>query len=293
MNKAYGDDVSATEEGDTALVNEGVRITLKNQGVFAPQQSSASFGGSERYSRNKITAERLANYRIVYAAQLDVWEMPIARCEVLKFNSVSGAEAERVEDNLPITNVAPNIAQVPSAPDLDLVMKPICGICGSITTQGTSALNTTCTRCSNMLRRAHCHICDEVVYGLAWPCFACGHIIHSKCFQTWSAELTDNSHRFECPSGCGCDCTQHHELDLSIIDKDDLTKEEKNLKTKQLKSALKRTTRKAPREDDEDAWSRLTNFARYSGGGLSRGLSAAAKQSPVHRRPSLWNFKSR
>ncbi|KAK5735947.1 hypothetical protein LTR17_007782 [Elasticomyces elasticus] len=66
-------------------------------------------------------------------------------------------------------------------------------------------------------RKPECSICFAVAEKLLQVCPACLHTTHLRCLSDYAASMEDGED-FECPTGCGCQCTvlpyEHTELQL-------------------------------------------------------------------------------
>ncbi|KAJ9220514.1 hypothetical protein DTO027B5_3682 [Paecilomyces variotii] len=101
---------------------------------------------------------------------------------------------------------------------------------------GKTATNQSALKCPNckpvqpLPTRLPCIICGEIVDGMFTPCLNCGHLSCFECHQLWFSrppdELTGTStQNIEqkdstgvqfCPSGCGCNCSEHVVYKVSL-----------------------------------------------------------------------------
>ena len=153
-------------------------------------------------------------YREIYAHMLLVWDMPLARCDVLKHQrpqSVPGFSSK-------------SATGFPSL--LIAIGKSNSGFSNSIEgadsglafmTHSTSRTSESPQQHNDQRRTKYassgsamiCIMCAEIIRGLSSPCLACGHVLHTSCR---SAVLSQNfiaSEAGECVSGCGCRCVDH------------------------------------------------------------------------------------
>ncbi|KAI0432035.1 WD repeat-containing protein [Xylaria sp. FL1042] len=188
-------------------------------------------------SRNAI----YAGYRYTYAEMLQMWEQPLARLEVMKFNvlkdSPSTAHSALFKsaategfyssyhstDNLSsVSHTHPTVhppiavgkkeqlqALITSGRGID-----IRGICRVHeihldpirSTQDHAMVGGgvgTCERCKRTQKQLLCVFCREPIDALYPPCLACGCAIHDACLTEWHA-----AGQTECPAGDECDCVR-------------------------------------------------------------------------------------
>ncbi|KAI0552354.1 WD repeat-containing protein [Xylaria curta] len=188
-------------------------------------------------SRNAI----YAGYRYTYAEMLQMWEQPLARLEIMKFNvlkdSPSTAHSDLFKsagtegfyssyhstDNLSsVSHTHPTMhspiavgkkeqlsALIASGRGID-----IRGICRVHeihldpirSTQDHAMVGGgvgTCERCKRTQTQLFCVFCREPIDSLYPPCLGCGCAIHDACLAEWhEADET------ECPAGDECDCVE-------------------------------------------------------------------------------------
>ncbi|KAI1292392.1 WD repeat-containing protein [Xylaria venustula] len=188
-------------------------------------------------SRNAI----YAGYRYTYAEMLQMWEQPLARLEVLKFNvlkdSPSTAHSALFKsagtegfyssyhntDNLSSvshthpTSLSPIAvgkkeqlqALIVSGRGIDI--RGICRVheihLDPIRSTHDHAMVGggvgTCERCKSTQTQLFCVFCREPIDALYPPCLACGCAIHDACLAEWHA-----ADQIECPAGDECDCVR-------------------------------------------------------------------------------------
>lgn len=72
-----------------------------------------------------------------------------------------------------------------------------------------------------------CVICGEAVDGMLVPCLNCGHVCCFECHRLWFLRSEDGPDgQFDqsdeintlpfCPTGCGCNCSEHTEVDVPM-----------------------------------------------------------------------------
>lgn len=185
------------------------------------------------------------------------------------------------------------------------------------TTNGKVSTNQSALKCPNckpvqpLPTRLPCVICGEIVDGMFTPCLSCGHLSCFECHQQWFSrapdELTGNNTQNVarscansvqlCPSGCGCNCSEHVVYEVALppspaLEQDGDSRRSSRSRSRRRRSELSpggsssHVSLKAGHdEDDLDIWraSPFASLARGLGGGLSRGLTTKddKKDSPV------------
>ena len=173
-----------------------------------------------------------------------------------------------------------------------------------------------------------CVICSEVVDGMLIPCLSCGHVSCFDCHRRWFLRPADNfdippDHPDQtkalptCPTGCGCQCSEHIAVDVPMPSWENLppsprayspaahpaVTQVKHSRRRQSEPVVVDPSRKQPlqtkgvgqAEDDLDAWresSPFASLARGLGGGLSRGLQTKderKKNKSVAMAPNVKN----
>ncbi|CAG7927425.1 unnamed protein product [Penicillium olsonii] len=298
------------------------KVTFKNQDAFESD-------GPTRYSLLDHNKELLyRSYRAAYANLLALWDLPVQQSEVLKFGAVS----DRVDDmaashywnsSHPSTTEASLKEPQPAMNIQTLDFQRHCASCGhalqrSIFNKHPIAPDTpskrnqrkaAVRRCPNCRPRQAlptklpCVICGEVVDGMLIPCLSCGHVSCFDCHRLWflrPEDTFDSDHSEQtkslpaCPTGCGCQCSEHIAVDVPMpLETAPITPEyspaphpavtqAKNSRRRQSEPVVSDPSRKPlpPREvsrleDDMNVWEESSPFAslaRGLGGGLSRGL---------------------
>lgn len=179
---------------------------------------------------------RYAAYRYAYAEMLHMWNQPLARLEVMKFNVLKGARAGTAAgppdhdfhhvdagglSDAPTTHITPSSpillgkkeqlqALLSSGRGLDVT-----GICRVHETQLEPLEYTTstephaggavgtCDRCRKTQRQLRCVYCLEPVDALYPPCLSCGCASHAGCLAEWHA-----AGETVCPAGDECNCVE-------------------------------------------------------------------------------------
>ena len=144
--------------------------------------------------------------------------MPVARCEILKYNSVTthaGFQMPHyhqlgVEPNLPESDTK----HESESAGLEFIVR--CPMCGKLAQQKFVATlaRWQCDFCMRTRLRVPCSICNEAVDSLYKGCANCGHIAHFDCLEQWLAE--NGFVDVECETGCGCFCSEHPVMDVNF-----------------------------------------------------------------------------
>lgn len=297
-----------------------LKMTMKNQGAFGNGQAqNPPLLDPEKHWSYK-------SYRSEYANLLAVWGLPVQQCEVLKIgvppvNRPDLPLGPRRNRGLRVSFSPPTYPTEPHAPadnddDQNLEIQQHCPSCGHAlqlpissppTATGTASKRHTkrnyplrkCPRCSptqQLPSTLPCVICGEVVERMLIPCLSCGHVCCFACHRAWFWDATANGDHdgdeFEfCPTGCGCNCSEHTVLDAPMFcNPASPTAPDSELTYTSPHSIRSSLTRRpdsgtgagagaaepkvGQHEDDLDMWqvSPFASLARGLGGGLSRGL---------------------
>ena len=183
---------------DTARTSDFTSI-LKNQGHFHDE------GHAHFDFLDSSDEQRFATFREAYAELMHVWMLPIARCELLKYNDSQPPSQDRPYFDKAI----PSIRGLPAeSTRTSLAFKRNCTICAFISEADTSV--NRCPNCVRTLRPISCFFCNTFIHGLASPCLHCGHVLHHACRQA-----VNEAGIKECVSGCGCICSDHPVIEVS------------------------------------------------------------------------------
>ncbi|KAI1825032.1 WD repeat-containing protein [Xylaria intraflava] len=180
-----------------------------------------------------------AGYRYSYAEMLQMWEQPLVRLEIMKFNvlkdSPTTAHSElfrsagtegfyssyhSTENLSSISHAHPathSLIAVGKKEQLQALIASgrgidIRGICRVHeihldpirSTQDHATVGGgvgTCERCKHTQTQLLCVLCREPIDALYPPCLACGCAIHDACLAEWHA-----ANETECPAGDECEC---------------------------------------------------------------------------------------
>lgn len=205
----------------TTMVPINVAVILEDQSIF----------DDDGWMSNPLLDPQLSdlytNYRYAYAELLQIWEQPLARLEVMKFNILKedGAVNGLWEDkstgnggshNLPVKSSPiamgrqDNLqALLAAGRGLDII-----GLCRVHETQLEPQQYTTsdakvggavgtCDRCQLKQETLICVLCTEPVDALFPTCLACGCASHEDCLGEWHA-----AGEMFCPAGDECNCVE-------------------------------------------------------------------------------------
>ncbi|KAK6956242.1 hypothetical protein Daesc_001516 [Daldinia eschscholtzii] len=181
-----------------------------------------------------------AGYRHAYAEMLQMWNQPLARLEILKFNVLkddplgpqaisfasSGAtsfhEYHNVENmshssrshhgaNSPIVLGKKELLQLLITSDKGIDVTGICRIHETHldpirSTHASATLGGAvgaCDRCKRTQMQLLCVFCNEPIDALYPPCLSCGCASHEACIAQWH-----DAGETECPAGDECNCIE-------------------------------------------------------------------------------------
>ncbi|WZH49169.1 uncharacterized protein QYS62_010362 [Fusarium acuminatum] len=175
-----------------------------------------------------------ARYRYAYAEMLQMWNQPLARLEIMKFNSLkedmSGGHADDDFHDSATTHDGANgkgHGNHPNSSPIAMGKKDqlqallasgrgldVTGMCRIHEIQLDPLRYTTshskiggavgtCDRCHQTQSQLTCVYCLEPVDALFPPCLACGCASHEACLAEWHA-----AGETECPAGDECNCVE-------------------------------------------------------------------------------------
>ena len=201
--------------GGSTRKSTKIKVTLKNQDRFLND------GYSDVPLLDPAEAWRYKAYRQAYAYLLTIWEMPLTKAEVLKFNS---------HESLP----QDGNTRVPNSEDASLAIGKRMGHRNSTST-GHGALDlrvpchvcseprpsdldagAKCAACNARAVPPSCVLCAELIRGRASPCLNCGHVLHASCLTLIqrSADVDLESGVMECITGCWCPCLAYSQVEV-------------------------------------------------------------------------------
>ncbi|KAG9783038.1 WD40 repeat-like protein, partial [Aureobasidium melanogenum] len=153
--------------------------------------------------------QRCSGYRASYAHLLDVWQLPIQRCEMLKFDGLSAEHLSAANHHFPpgphhLPSVSPGMhlerplrrktmTAAARAPSPGLTILRCCRHCGDPLAPiekngipiGWQCVNPVCSAALKVPERSTCVVCNSSIDGLAVPCLQCGHLTCYDCAQGW------------------------------------------------------------------------------------------------------------
>ena len=175
-----------------------------------------------------------ADYRYAYAEMLQMWNQPLARLEIMKFNVLredvsSGFGDGSFHDSVTIHDGASGHMNRRKSGSTTLAMGrkdqlqallasgrglDVTGVCRTHETQLEPVrYNTTdsrvggavgvCDRCRRSQSQLRCVYCLEPVDALYPPCLSCGCASHEGCLADWHA-----AGEVLCPAGDECNCAE-------------------------------------------------------------------------------------
>lgn len=264
-NSEYEEDMLGTKE-------PSIGIRLKNQDLF-DLEGHASVPLLDPDDEWKYQA-----YRNSYANMLTVWGMPMASCEVLKYNQLSKPPRNapihmgKDLDTSLITLGRGSKKAVDASDEERLVVRWMrtCTTCGKVASHGRAGSHDI-SKCSVRKKKQSimsCVLCTEIVVGLSSPCLACGHVVHSACRSQILASDLDT--RGECISGCGCVCADHVVVEVETAP-DPLSSVPS---TRTLMGANEQEQHGWLDDQDDDLWEDVAAYESLAKnlGGLGRGM---------------------
>lgn len=208
---AYSLSVSDAEEDMSIIQKPVFQVKLKNQDQFHND------GYAAVPLLNQSQEWQYRAYRESYAELLYVWNMPLARCALLKFNGDRPATSPPLDSSpSPRLNLGKfAIDEFPDSESLGLGLQTHCSTCFARLDQRNS-LNK-CSFCTSSPSPLICLFCFSLIQGLASPCLSCGHVLHLSC-RSFLASLTTSMPELPghetCISGCGCNCASHAVIEV-------------------------------------------------------------------------------
>lgn len=278
VSSALGRTFSGTEESKSVYAIQGleasdiiptaqkpsIKINLKNQGSFH----------NEGYTRAPLLHPddegHYRAYREAYAHLLSIWEMPIEKVEMLKYNSPTAgcrkSSTKALDDQAPplISIGRMNTSSMTSFSDkVILDIKRKCTVCRGSGNGDSSMQQYKCGSCASREMALCCVFCAERIRGHASPCLACGHAVHSRCrlalLATSSLTMVELTQRSPCVIGCDCQCGDPGGAEVQLP-------EDAPVESSTPSTILgKDDDGRHGRQDDGDAWESLTKNLRAAG----------------------------
>ena len=254
------------------------KTKLKNQHQF-PDEDSADMA-----LLDPVNDWRYRAYRDAYAHMLFVWGLPIAMCEVLKYNgelSPGPRSSTKESSELAIGKPSSNFA----ATQQGLRIMQTCSSCNSAIPSLVNGQHT-CHTCSASRTPLICLFCNSIIRGLASPCLSCGHILHSSCrallltVPTVFSDETDDGEEGDeeagtCVSGCGCHCSDQATIE---IDEPHNTSENIEMIARHDHAAVVDQNVGAQQQQEEQPWQDIVYESLARNLGPTRALTPKSSQ---------------
>ncbi|KAK8099300.1 uncharacterized protein PG998_012541 [Apiospora kogelbergensis] len=228
---SYSDDEQRKDDIQLHVVNS-ISVEIEDQSIFDDD------GWMTTPLLEPSREAAYSTYRYAYAEMLHMWNHPLARLEIMKFNVLKedpsmshnesfGQESFRSSyhspDNMSHTTLVHQGAASPivlakkehlqgvlsSGRGLDVVgycrihetqLDPIGSTYGIATPGGAVG---TCERCKRMQTRLFCVYCLAPLDAQYVPCLGCGCALHEACLEEWHS-----MGETECPAGDECNCAE-------------------------------------------------------------------------------------
>jgi WD repeat-containing protein 59 len=177
-----------------------------------------------------------ASYRYAYAEMLQMWNQPLARLEIMKFNVLkedmtTGAMDSSFNSSFGVPDTAKSLnSQLQPSPPSPIIQTKkeelqaliasgrgldVTGRCwehdiqldppkhASTTASRKGGAVGSCYRCRGIQTQLRCVYCLEPVDALYPPCLGCGCVSHDICLAEWHA-----MGEVYCPAGDECNCVE-------------------------------------------------------------------------------------
>ncbi|KAK2673322.1 WD40 repeat [Fusarium oxysporum f. sp. vasinfectum] len=215
------DDDDYRRDDYLSLVPTKIAVTMEDQTAFDDD------GWLNISMLESSQADVHARYRYAYAEMLQMWNQPLSRLEIMKFNSLkedmtgghvddnfheSGAGHDgKAHNSSPIAMGKKDQLQALLASGRGLDVTGMCRIheiqleplrYTSSDSKVGGAVGT-CDRCHQTQSQLTCVYCLEPVDALFPPCLACGCASHEACLAEWHA-----AGETQCPAGDECNCVE-------------------------------------------------------------------------------------
>lgn len=242
----FGGQAESTETARTSVSDDEFRrdelVSMVPVSVTVTVENETAFDDDGWLSTPLLDPDRnvdYAGYRYAYAEMLQMWQLPLARLEIMKFNvlkddswSVSlgpnnGTPAESIYHESAIQDSGSHSATGTTSPSVLLGGKreqlaalqasgrglDVTGICRIheiqlnplqySQTPSTGGAVGICERCRRTQTQLTCVFCHEPIDALYSACLGCGCATHDGCIAEWHA-LGET----ECPAGDDCECVE-------------------------------------------------------------------------------------
>ncbi|KAK7946590.1 uncharacterized protein PG986_010911 [Apiospora aurea] len=228
---SYSDDEQRKDEIQLSVINS-ISVEIEDQSIF----DDDGWMTTPLLEPSRETA--YSTYRYAYAEMLHMWNHPLARLEIMKFNVLKedpstshfdsfGQESFRSAYHSPDSTSHTTLVHQGTASPIVLAKKEhlqgvlssgrgldVVGYCRIHETQldpigstyGVAAPGGavgTCERCKRMQTRLFCVYCLGPLDAQYVPCLGCGCALHEACLAEWHS-----MGETECPAGDECNCAE-------------------------------------------------------------------------------------
>ncbi|KAI6778930.1 putative RWD [Emericellopsis cladophorae] len=221
-------------DGDEPLPEDTLPLVPVSVSLFVEDQTMFDDDGwLSAHMLDPARAELHARSRYAYAEMLQMWDEPLSRLEIMKFNIMRSDGPRTVHHRDGSTSESftiheGSVAHVKTGSSPIVMGKKdqlhaliasgrgidVTGICRIHETQLDSARYTssdshtggavgTCDRCHRTQSQLRCVYCLEPVDALFPPCLSCGCASHEACLAEWHAAGEEL-----CPAGDECNCVE-------------------------------------------------------------------------------------
>lgn len=241
----FGGQADSAETGRTSASDDESRrdelVSMVPVSVNVTMENETAFDDDGWLSTPLLEPSRnldYASYRYAYAEMLQMWRLPLARLEIMKFNVFKDEASTPANEGTPsdslyresaIQDSSSHSATGTTSPTILLGSKrrsqlaalqasgrglDVTGICRlhelqlqplqySHPTAPTGGAVGICERCRRTQTQLTCVFCHEPVAALYAACLGCGCATHEGCLAEWHA-----MGETECPAGDDCECSE-------------------------------------------------------------------------------------
>lgn len=186
---------------------QSMSVSLKNQDLFDDE------GCSSIPLLDDSLKLRFQGYKDAYAHLLFIWDLPMARTEMLQHSSEpptrkASFETASIQQGNSTISLGRKTSQVSAVTDgkagLDILRT--CLDCNEILPLATKTSRPKHQLCRSKAMSLCCSLCEKLIQGRATPCLGCGHILHAACMALLISKIEAGSQSTKCISGCQCQC---------------------------------------------------------------------------------------
>lgn len=240
----FGGQPESTETARTSVSDDDFRrdeiVSMLPVSITVTVENETAFDDDGWLSTPLLDASRnpdYASYRYAYAEMLQMWQLPLARLEIMKFNVLkedklnnsnqNGSPPDNLYHDSAIQDSSSHSATGTTSPTVLLGGKKeqlaalqasgrgldVTGICRiheiqlnplqytqTPTTGGAAGI---CERCRRPQMQLTCVFCHEPIDALYSACLGCGCATHDGCLAEWHG-----MGETECPAGDDCECVE-------------------------------------------------------------------------------------